>query len=62
MPDSLWYARWDDHADTAGSGALAPDLWTVHQRVHQYRGNVPETYGGATLTIDRDQVDGPTAG
>ncbi|MQS13312.1 DUF1906 domain-containing protein [Streptomyces kaniharaensis] len=61
MPDGLWYARWDDRADTAGSGALAPDLWVYHQRVHQYHGNVEETYGGATLTIDRDHVDGPTA-
>ncbi|WP_030232813.1 glycoside hydrolase domain-containing protein [Streptomyces sp. NRRL S-350] len=62
MPDALWYARWDDHADTAGSGALTPDLWGLHQRVHQYHGNVEETYGGAALTIDRNQVDGPTAG
>ncbi|MFD8750487.1 DUF1906 domain-containing protein [Kitasatospora sp. NPDC059577] len=61
LPDALWYARWDDHADTAGSGGLDPDLWSVHQRVHQYRGNVAESYGGATLTVDRDQVDGPTA-
>ncbi|MER7751025.1 DUF1906 domain-containing protein [Kitasatospora sp. NPDC097643] len=62
LPDVLWYARWDDQADTAGSGALTPDLWVSHQRVHQYRGNVEETYGGATLTVDRNQVDGPTAG
>ncbi|MFJ2862656.1 glycoside hydrolase domain-containing protein [Kitasatospora sp. NPDC087314] len=61
LPDALWYARWDDHADTAGSGALTPDLWSYHQRVHQYHGNVEETYGGATLTIDRNHVDGPTA-
>ncbi|MER7766017.1 DUF1906 domain-containing protein [Kitasatospora sp. NPDC096140] len=62
LPDAFWYARWDDHADTAGSGALDPGLWSLHQRVHQYRGNVTETYGGATLTIDRNQVDAPTAG
>ncbi|MFE6056856.1 DUF1906 domain-containing protein [Kitasatospora sp. NPDC056446] len=61
MPDALWYARWDDHADTAGSGSLDPDLWSLHQRVHQYHGNVEETYAGATLTVDRNQVDGPTA-
>ncbi len=61
VPDALWYARWDDRADTAGSGALDPDLWNLHQRVHQHRGNVAETYGGAALTIDRNQADGPTA-
>ncbi|WBP87978.1 DUF1906 domain-containing protein [Kitasatospora cathayae] len=62
LPDALWYARWDDHADTNGSGPLAPDLWPSHQRVHQYRGNVQETYVGETLAIDRNHVDGPTAG
>ncbi|MFJ8474966.1 DUF1906 domain-containing protein [Kitasatospora sp. NPDC094011] len=62
LPDAVWYARWDDHADTAGSGPLTPDLWRSHQRVHQYRGNVQESYAGQTLTVDRDQVDGPTAG
>ncbi|WP_328955732.1 DUF1906 domain-containing protein [Kitasatospora purpeofusca] len=62
LPDTLWYARWDDRADTAGGGALAPDLWALRQRVHQYRGNVEETYGGATLTVDRNQVDAPLAG
>ncbi|MBP0454556.1 DUF1906 domain-containing protein [Kitasatospora sp. RG8] len=62
MPDTLWYARWNDQADTAGGGALTPELWIDHQRVHQYHGNVEETYGGATLTIDRNQVDAPLAG
>ncbi|MET8544155.1 glycoside hydrolase domain-containing protein [Kitasatospora sp. NPDC004799] len=61
MPDALWYARWDGRADTEGSGGLAPDLWSFHQRVHQYHGNVEETFGGATLTVDRNHVDGPTA-
>ncbi|MFE4514590.1 glycoside hydrolase domain-containing protein [Kitasatospora sp. NPDC056783] len=62
MPDALWYARWDDQVDTAGSGGLAPDLWSFHQRVHQYHGNVEETFNGATLAVDRNLVDGPTAG
>ncbi|MFI6848428.1 DUF1906 domain-containing protein [Kitasatospora sp. NBC_00085] len=62
LPDTLWYARWNDQADTAGGGALTPDLWADRQRVHQYHGNVEETYGGATLTIDRNQVDAPLAG
>ncbi|MBO1419823.1 DUF1906 domain-containing protein, partial [Streptomyces sp. FH025] len=58
LPDALWYARWDDRADTDGSGGLSADLWASHQRVHQYHGNVEETYAGATLAIDRDRVDG----
>ncbi|MER5349127.1 DUF1906 domain-containing protein [Kitasatospora sp. NPDC002551] len=62
LPDTLWYARWDGHADTAGGGPLTAELWSEHQRIHQYRGNVEETYGGATLTVDRNQVDAPLAG
>ncbi|MFF7453047.1 DUF1906 domain-containing protein [Kitasatospora sp. NPDC008115] len=61
LPDVLWYARWDDRADTTGGGPLTAELWSRHQRVHQYRGNVEETYGGATLTVDRNQVDAPLA-
>ncbi|WP_395295306.1 DUF1906 domain-containing protein [Kitasatospora hibisci] len=61
LPDTLWYARWNDRADTAGEGPLTPDLWANRRRVHQYRGNVEETYGGATLVIDRNEVDAPLA-
>ncbi|MFI6444965.1 DUF1906 domain-containing protein [Kitasatospora sp. NPDC050543] len=59
LPDAVWYARWDDRAVTDGQGALDPGQWDAHQRIHQYRGNVTETYGGATLTIDRDRLDSP---
>ncbi|MEV4560000.1 glycoside hydrolase domain-containing protein [Kitasatospora sp. NPDC049285] len=62
LPDAVWYARWDDHPTTTdGAGQLGTDLWTPHSRIHQYHGNVQETYGGQTLTIDRDQLDGPVA-
>ncbi|WP_371480569.1 DUF1906 domain-containing protein [Kitasatospora sp. NBC_00315] len=63
LPDALWYAQWDDHptTDTAAPGGPGAELWAGHQRVHQYRGNVEETYGGASLTIDRDQLDAPVA-
>ncbi|GAA1187126.1 DUF1906 domain-containing protein [Kitasatospora gansuensis] len=61
LPDAIWYARWDGKADTAGAGGLEPGQWSNRQRVHQYQGNVQETWGGATLTVDRDQLDGPVA-
>ena len=32
--------------------------WTHHQRIHQYRGGHNETYGGATINIDNNYVDG----
>ncbi|AUG78379.1 hypothetical protein CFP65_3589 [Kitasatospora sp. MMS16-BH015] len=61
MPDVVWYARWDDRAATDGNGALGADQWVYHQRIHQHRGDVQETYGGATLAIDRNQLDGLVA-
>ena len=32
-------------------------MWTDHQRIHQYRGGHLETYGGATIDIDNDQLN-----
>ncbi|MFJ5230407.1 DUF1906 domain-containing protein [Kitasatospora sp. NPDC088391] len=62
LPDAVWYARWDDRANTVdGAGQLGTDLWTGHSRIHQHHGNVQETYGGVALTVDRDQLDGPVA-
>ena len=34
--------------------------WTPHQRIHQYRGGHDETYGGVTINIDNNYVDGGT--
>lgn len=33
----------------------------THQRIHQYRGGHHETYGGVTLNIDNDYLDGAVA-
>ncbi|MEU8516528.1 DUF1906 domain-containing protein [Kitasatospora sp. NPDC048722] len=62
LPDAIWYARWDRNPTTTGQPGLPDDLWTGHQRIHQYRGSADETYGGVTLNIDPDQLDGPVAG
>ncbi|MFB7667482.1 DUF1906 domain-containing protein [Kitasatospora sp. NPDC056138] len=61
MPDVIWYARWDGRAVTDGLGVLPDDMWARRQRIHQYRGGADETYGGATLNVDRDQLDGLVA-
>ncbi|MEV7024324.1 DUF1906 domain-containing protein [Kitasatospora sp. NPDC093558] len=61
LPDAVWYAKWDGHADTKAPAPLGGDLWVYHQRAHQYQGNVKDTHGGVTLTVDRDYVDGPAA-
>ncbi|MFJ8622160.1 DUF1906 domain-containing protein [Kitasatospora sp. NPDC093550] len=62
LPDAIWYARWDGKPTTTGQAGVPDDLWTGHRRIHQYRGGADETYGGVTLNVDRDQVDGPVAG
>lgn len=60
LPDALWYARWDDRAVTSGDGAIPDGAW-LGRRVHQYAGNVKETYGGVAITIDRNELAGPVA-
>ena len=55
-PDVINYARWDGHA-TAQSPYLPPAMWINHQRIHQYWGGHRETWGGATINIDNDQLD-----
>ncbi|MEU6479944.1 glycoside hydrolase domain-containing protein [Streptomyces sp. NPDC047017] len=59
-PDVVWMANWNGQADTDDSFVPASQ-WADHQRVHQYAGNVTETYGGTTIQIDRDYVDVGTA-
>lgn len=61
MPDAIWYARWDRRPTTSGQAGLPDDLWAGH-RIHQYRGSANETYGGVTLSVDRDELDGLVAG
>ncbi|HEY0617293.1 MAG TPA: DUF1906 domain-containing protein, partial [Kribbella sp.] len=55
-PDNIWFARWNNVADTA-SGTLSTTAWSNHQRVHQYQGDQTETINGVTLNIDRSAVD-----
>lgn len=31
--------------------------WSSHQRIHQYAGEVTESYGGYSINIDRDYLD-----
>ncbi|GHF72279.1 hypothetical protein GCM10010218_61970 [Streptomyces mashuensis] len=55
-PDVIYSANWNDKADT--DEPYAKDYqWADHQRVHQYKGEVDETYGGVEIHIDRDYID-----
>lgn len=59
-PDDIWIARWDGQATT--SSYIPSTMW-VHHRIHQYysddaNGTGSETYGGETLGVDRNAIDG----
>jgi hypothetical protein len=61
QPDDLWVANWDGRANATGAYFPA-GAWTDHQRIHQYRGGHDESYGGVTINIDNNYVEGATAG
>ncbi len=60
-PDALWIANWNGLKNTADP-AVPATAWALHQRIHQYSGGHNETYGGVTVNIDSNYVDGPTVG
>ena len=41
---------------------MSDSLWADHQRVHQYKGGHKETWGGVTINVDSDYVDGAVVG
>jgi hypothetical protein len=59
-PDELWIANWNNQQSTTDPDVPATE-WSAHQRLHQFRGAHNETYGGATINIDGDYLDGATA-
>ena len=59
-PDDIWIGDWNNQQSTSDPYVPAGD-WSSHARVHQYEGAHNDTYGGATLNIDSDYVDGATA-
>jgi hypothetical protein len=61
LPDALWIANWNGLQNTSDPQVPA-SAWAQHQRIHQYQGGHDETYGGTTINIDNDYVDGPTVG
>lgn len=68
VPDALWIANWYDSAGAVsyrrnasvwGAACLSDSLWDDHQRIRQYAGGHDETWGGLTLNIDSNVIDGP---
>jgi Domain of unknown function (DUF1906) len=59
-PDDIWIADWNGQQTTSDSYVPSTE-WRNHQRLHQYRGGHNETYGGVTINIDNNYLDGATA-
>ncbi|MFK4084573.1 glycoside hydrolase domain-containing protein [Kribbella sp. NPDC020789] len=57
MPDHLWFAWWNGAANTDGGQYIPAGLWVNHQRLHQYKGDHNETWGGVTINIDSNFLD-----
>lgn len=61
LPDDIWTANWNNQENTLDA-VLPETAWANHQRIHQFRGGHNDTYGGATINVDSDFVDGATVG
>jgi hypothetical protein len=59
-PDDIWIADWNNQQTTDDPYVPSSD-WANQQRLHQYKGAHNETYGGVTINIDGDYLDGATA-
>ena len=57
MPDDIWFAWSNGKADTDAATWVLGDRWDDHARIHQYKLDVAESYGGYSLDIDVNWVD-----
>jgi len=62
MPDAVWIANWNGQESVFGDPYVGDSYWVNHRRLHQYRGGHKETYGGVTINIDSNYLDGPVVG
>lgn len=60
-PDTIDFAYWDRVATTSTSYLPSTD-WSSGHRIKQYNGNLTQTYGGVTLSVDQDYLNAPTVG
>ncbi len=56
MPDAIFDALWNGRANTSDP-AYRSGLWGSRQRLHQYSGNVRQSYGGDPIDIDQDYLN-----
>ncbi len=56
VPDVIYDALWNGEHNVADS-VYGRGEWTGRHRLHQFAGNVLQTYGGDTIEIDQDYLD-----
>jgi hypothetical protein len=56
MPDVIYDALWNGSRNNSDS-VYQPGEWTGGRRIHQFSGDVLETYGGDTMDVDQDYLD-----
>ncbi len=59
-PNDISIAAWNGQKN-AHDPYVPTSEWSHHQRIHQYLGNLTESYGGVTLKVDNDFINGATA-
>ena len=60
-PDQVDIGNWNRSPSIFGDPYVPDSYWPDHQRIHQYRGGHNETFGGVTLNMDNDALDGAVA-
>lgn len=66
-PDAIWIANWypnyvyNPSATVWNTACLANSYWPNHQRIRQYTGGHNETWGGVTINVDSNVLDGVVA-
>ncbi len=65
-PDAIWIANWiyasyNNSATVWNTYCLANSYWPNHQRIRQYAGGHNENWGGITLNVDSNVLDGVVA-
>lgn len=66
VPDAIWPAHWiysayNPNATVWNVYSLSNSLWNNQQRIRQYSGGHNETWGGLTLNIDSNVIEGMVA-
>jgi hypothetical protein len=56
MPDVIFDAWWNGEANTSDP-VFSGGQWPNHMRIHQFAGNVTQSYGGDVIQVDQDYMD-----